>query len=340
MKNSLPVSSPDLFFRNIGISITTKCPVSCSHCIAGAGPERSEEVPVEELIDWIEQISRYRNGYVRMITLTGGEPFYNIARLQTISSSIQNHGLYVTVVTNAFWASSPEKAADTLRLLPSVQAISVSTDVYHQSHIPLERVTNACIAAREEGRVCTVNVCTQDTRNEQYKQILRQLQKTLKSDTIQTMITLPLGRGSDTLDPSAYPLTKRILKKPCFTINFPIILPDGRVMACCGASVGLSGAHPLVLGNIRQNSLQTILDNAARDPLIFALRTYGPGKIARIFKKKGYGNLPETYIKNCLCDICMHLLQDEQISGLLSGLQDVPGLSGKAGMSVFQESET
>ncbi len=328
MNDFPPASGQDLFFRNIGISMTARCPVRCSHCIAEAGPERTEEVSIEELLDWIRQISRYRNGHVRMITLTGGEPFFDAARLQTIASAIQNRGRYVTVVTNAFWAPSVRKALDTLRLVPSVQAISVSTDVYHQEYIPLRWVTNACIAAHQENRVCTVNVCTQDTSDGQYRKILRQLHKTLKPDAIQTTITLPVGRGSETIDRSAYPLTERIPDKPCFMLNFPLILPDGRVMACCGASIGLGDSHPLVLGNIRQSPLHTILDTAARDPLIVALRTYGPGKIARILKNLDLGkNLPETYIKDCLCDVCLRMLQDDQISRVLSDLKDHPDLA-------------
>jgi len=66
------------FMRNVGLLLTYHCPVSCAHCILRAGPDRHEEMSLEDARDWIHQIAAYRNGYVIVLSLTGGEPFSNL----------------------------------------------------------------------------------------------------------------------------------------------------------------------------------------------------------------------------------------------------------------------
>ena len=74
------------FLKNIGIVMTYKCQIACPHCIVKAGPHRTEEVSMENALDWIEQISSYRDGYIRVLSLTGGEPFYDMDKIRQISS--------------------------------------------------------------------------------------------------------------------------------------------------------------------------------------------------------------------------------------------------------------
>jgi MoaA/NifB/PqqE/SkfB family radical SAM enzyme len=74
------------FLRNIGFIMTYKCQVACPHCIIEAGPERKEEMLLSDAFNWIQQVANYREGYIKVLSLTGGEPFYNIDHLKKIAT--------------------------------------------------------------------------------------------------------------------------------------------------------------------------------------------------------------------------------------------------------------
>src|SRR3972149_5167068 len=89
------------FLKNIGLLMTYQCQVSCPHCIIEAGPNRKEHMVYEDTCNWIDQIAAYRNGHIKVMSLTGGEPFIDIQFLKKISELAEARGLFVSAVTNA-----------------------------------------------------------------------------------------------------------------------------------------------------------------------------------------------------------------------------------------------
>ena len=158
LENSLEM--PFLF--NMGMVVTYKCQVACPHCIIEAGPHRTEEMKLEDACKWIQQIVNYGNGQIKVLSLTGGEPFYDKEKLKKITSFADANGLVVTVVTNAFWASTIERAVETLKEFPEIKMVAFSTDIYHQKCIPFEKVKNAIAAAKKCGVPFEVAVCTEN----------------------------------------------------------------------------------------------------------------------------------------------------------------------------------
>src|SRR5690348_9477988 len=131
------------FLRNVGLLLTYHCQAACAHCILRAGPDRHEQVNLADARDWIRQIAEYRDRYVYVLSLTGGEPFSDLKLLRAVMESAAERGLYISVVTNGFWAVRRERARDLLRSLPQICFLSISTDLYHQKFIPFEYVKNA-----------------------------------------------------------------------------------------------------------------------------------------------------------------------------------------------------
>jgi hypothetical protein len=75
------------------------------------------------------------------------------------------------------------------------------------------------------------------------------------------------------------------------------------------------------LGNVKEESLQNILDRAEINPLLHVVRVWGPQKLVALLKEHGYGGLlPEKYIEKCICDGCYKLLSDNCIA---SALRDI-----------------
>ena len=126
------------FLKNIGFLMTFKCQVQCPHCIIEAGPNRTEEISLKDAYAWVEQIAEYRNGYIQVLSLTGGEPFIDLNRLKLISEYADAHGLLVSAVTNAYWAETEESAIAVLQSLPALRMLQFSTDEYHQRSIPFD----------------------------------------------------------------------------------------------------------------------------------------------------------------------------------------------------------
>jgi hypothetical protein len=280
-------------------------------------------VPLLNAFDWIEQISKYRDGYIKVLTLTGGEPFYDPEKLNKISSFADNKGLFVWSVTNAFWAITPEDAIDILRRMPSIKLISISTDIYHQEYIPFERIKNALYAAEKCEIDYNINICTTSLRDLKYKKIIAKLEKIARKESISTSIIIPVGRAKKMADISCCCISEEVPIAPCTTINSPLIMPDGKVLACCGALLDLHSRHSLILGDLQETSLQNILDASELNPILHMLRLWGPGRLLSIIKDAGLAkNLPKKYIENCSCHACYSMLSDSEINNFLFKLKE------------------
>ena len=135
------------FGSQIGLFVTYRCPIRCRHCMVEAGPQRTEEVDLEEALGWIHEIASYWKGHVKSIAFTGGEPFLCWKKLRVLAAAAVDRGLKCSVITNAYWANSTTRTRDLLTEL-SPKAISISTDEFHVAHIPLKnlrRVFDECM---------------------------------------------------------------------------------------------------------------------------------------------------------------------------------------------------
>lgn len=319
------------FLGNIGLLVTYKCQVACPHCIIEAGPHRTEEMAIDDTLDWIRQIADYHEGRVKVLSLTGGEPFYDLGTLKTISDHGAAQGLLVSAVTNAYWASSRKQAVSILRALPSLRFLSFSADVYHQIHIPFERVRNAILAAEECGVPYSIAACTENETDDGYRAIVDRLHEITDDERILTAITFRAGRAlKKSGGKSRYETSDDPPRSACAAGASPIIFPDGRVMACIGPVIDLKSSHPLVLGDLRRESLAEILDRAQHNVVLHAIRIWGPRKLIAELEAGGLGgHLPETYVKDSVCHACYDLMADGAITDFLSQLAQQPDFSHK-----------
>lgn len=302
------------FLRNIALMLTYKCTITCPHCVVEAGPHRKEEMKISDAKKWIEQVSKYREGHVLGLALTGGEPFYDIAKLAKISEFCQKKGFIVSVVTNAFWASTNDSASKTIEGLPAVHMISFSTDVYHKRAIPVENIKKGVLAAKKAGRLYNIAVCTDNLDDVGFKEIISDLTDFGEKDNIRIAITFPVGRAKKYSSHFNYKTGAEPTSGGCIMASYPVIFPDGKVLACIGPVITLPNTHPLFLGNLRHESLEEILDRAETNPFLHTIRVWGPQKLVNILKENGFDDLlPKEYVQDSICDTCFKLLSDNQI---------------------------
>ncbi len=311
------------FLSAIGMIVTYKCPIACAHCLLECGPSRKEEVSLEDARDWISQAALYRNGYIKMLSLTGGEPFFDLERLKKISSHAKNEGLVVTAVTNAFWADTEKHAERTLGSLDSLDALSISTDKYHQARIPYHYIENAITAVESAGLPYSINVCTENMADPYYTALMEKIQERVHSDCIRTVTTFPFGKAADIH--TEYHFTQNPPEFSCGSCDAPVIFPDGRITACLGPVVDIPGDHPLVLGNLKNKPLSEIFDAAERKAVIHALRLWGPKQLIASIERAGLGeHLPEEYIRGNICLACHHLMHTPALAEFLATLENDP----------------
>lgn len=318
----MPTNAPELpFLSNIGFMLTYKCTIACPHCIVEAGPHRKEEIPLEQCLAWIKQASAYRNGHIKGLALTGGEPFYNLENLVQISAYGQALGFIVSAVTNAFWASTRDMALNILSKLPAIQMLSISTDVYHQKSIPFDYIKNAVWAAKELGRLYNIAVCTDNEEDQQYRKIINDLKGIGEDDRVRVSITFPVGRAQKRAWRFRYRTAYDPTVSACSMASSPVVFPTGKVIACIGPVLTLPAMHPMFLGNLQQEALSEILDRSELNSFLHTIRVWGPHKLVSLLRQNGLDALlPNEYICDCICDVCYKLFSDEKIVEALKSI--------------------
>lgn len=309
------------FLENIGMMITYQCQVACPHCIVEAGPDRSEKVDPAEARDWLQQAATYRSGVIKGVSLTGGEPFYDVEYFKNLMEYGDSAGLFMTAVTNAYWATSLQEALEVLRSVPAVKMLGISTDVYHQQFIDFERVANAIRAAEMLHIPIQISVCTDSKADPGYQDILRKLQQIADKDKIDTVITYSVGRAAIQLPQEHH----RVVEPPvsaCTAAGSPIIFPDGRVIACIGPLINLASDHHLVLGNLRESTLEEILNRAQLNPILHTIRIWGPHRLLQLLERKSGAIMMNQFLENNVCDICYRIFSNQKLKDLIESLAD------------------
>lgn len=320
------------FLRNVGLVMTYRCPIACPHCVLEAGPSRTEEMALGEVLGWVDQIAAYRRGHVRFLSLTGGEPFYRLDVLAKVARHATGLGLVVSVATNGYWATTLEHAVDVLRSLNAIGLLSVSTDTHHQKFIGFDRVHNVLQAAERCAIPCRVAVCTERLDDPAHLAILAQLAGVTDSGNIDTTVTFPTGRALTTLGALRGPHAAKPPDAACTAAATPMVFPDGRVVGCIGPAISLRGSHPLLLGNLRRLPLADIFDAAEGNAILQALRVWGPRKLAELVATSGPRDaLPASYLAHSPCDACYRLLAEPRIGEYLRGLGHDPSFREKVG---------
>lgn len=229
--------------------------------------------------------------------------------------------MLVAAVTNAYWARTPKRAIEVLSSLPPIAALSISTDLYHQRWIPIERVFNAIAAARACSIPCSVAVCTESKDDPGYLMVMGKLEAEIGAENITTVITLLAGRALVTIQTSAYETSSEPAPYCCVPAAAPVIFPDGRVIACIGPLITLKSDHPLVLGNARETSLEEIFERAQVNPVLHALRVWGPAKLIEMAKAAGLrAKLPSEYVEGNVCDACYRIFSRPELAPFFNSL--------------------
>ena len=150
---------PDEFkfklWKSAGLMLSYGCPAQCACCYVYSGPQAGSaatEMSVSLALGCWQAVRRLA-GQGGLVHITGGEPFDNFERLEVILRTAQAEGLggLEKIETNAHWCTSDKLVRERLeRLLElGLTKLQISTDVYHQEYVSMERVRRGVQIGRE-----------------------------------------------------------------------------------------------------------------------------------------------------------------------------------------------
>lgn len=314
------------FHAALGLLITLKCPLECAHCSVDSGPKRSEILDRDLIVHRLRELGR--EGKVKQLILTGGEPFAVPGLFAAILDVAAESCLRVMANTSAYWVTSLEKASATLRRFPGITQLCVSADEYHAPFVPLQNIKNALLAAMECGIVPELSIRVWDTTADPF---LEGLYSLLGEDLIEISFIdleriVPVGRASALPVPSGarQPQIVGFPEGACDVAHQPSVDHDGKVLACCNTLLARKN-DPLQLGDLRKQSFSDISRGAEHNNLLHALRLWGPRRLAEIVMEEGLGDrLKSSHQQGNICSLCDDLLSQTDLVNLLESVLEGP----------------
>lgn len=151
--------------KSIHFLLSYKCNRSCDHCFVFSGPQARGTFTLEQIRRVFDEIPRI--GSIEGIYFEGGEPFLFYPIMVEGIRIARGMGLKAGVVTNAYWATSPEDAEFWLRPLAELGLTgpTLSDDLFHHAEEEADPAQLALAAARKLGMAPTT-ICTAPPRVE------------------------------------------------------------------------------------------------------------------------------------------------------------------------------
>lgn len=297
----LPAAQAHPYIRRISFLLTERCPARCGHCVYALGPgvPRRADMAVADVCDWLEQAVAAGVGE---FCFTGGEPFVAYSTLQPAAEHAARLGARAGAITNAFWAVNPDTARLMLEPLATLQELSISADRYHQQYIPFERVRHAVSAARALGIPPRVKIAY--LHWDEVVALQFALSDILAPDEVDADPIRHVGRMVEQpVPPPALPPAHESMG--CPSTRSLMVVPGGRVAACCGPIVNLAHDHPLWLGDLRAKPVAEILADMELNTIYQFIRLRGPHALYRLLAGAP-GDLPLD--TSSPCSLCHGLL--------------------------------
>jgi len=220
--------------------ITLKCNLACRHCGSRAGPERRNELTLDEAIETVRQLAELG---IREVILIGGEAYLREDWV-SIARAVTAAGMACTMQTGGFGFDAfhiQEALAADVRLIGiSIDGIGATHDHLRGRVGSYEAAIEAARLVRQSGRI-DLSVNSQINRLSLAElPRLAQLVVDLGAVGWQLQLTVALGRAADRPDLLLQPFQMLTLMPLLHQIKRDILDPAGVQMAL-GNNIGYFG---------------------------------------------------------------------------------------------------
>jgi hypothetical protein len=310
-------------------SVTYDCPISCKYCVTESGPWHGPSLDAGFMIRVIDEAREL--GRLASVVFTGGEALLKLEAVTQTLRHVKKHRLWSRIVTNSFWANSPDGA---LRFLADLKQeglceVNLSCDDLHQEHIPLENVRNAYRASRELDLPVLIahkkvkhGTITPESIADFFGAPLTEFREgsdNARTDLYSSSLTVPVGYLADRLNPDdyiIYPGNASAWSSPCGGILSSIIIsPSKKVRICCGMIE--QRVPELTLGDLETHSLAEIISQGNADLITNWLALEGPYGIMRFVQQKAPEvRFRDSYVNHC--HLCNDLFTRDEVRSTLA----------------------
>ena len=302
----------------LGLIITERCNIHCSHCLSDdvRSKNTARDMPIDDICCYIDRaaaISAKTNQRLS-VSLSGGEPFLCYEKLlEGIRRANGNGAEKISTVSNGFWGSDEEYAFRAAAELKEagLSLIYFSLDDFHQEYVPLAYVYQAVAACRQVGLAFGIKtVVTRKTSR--LPEVLSGLGELLLGLRVIVEEIPCISEGSARVQiPEEDLLFKEgIPKDPCTMGMMLVIYPDGSTFPCCAP-----WNESLYLGNAGDADFDVLYSKMKDRPLLKILREKGPHFFVPHFEQVGHSLQPHRYIDNC--DLCQRILTHPAVGQVL-----------------------
>lgn len=130
--------------------LTYQCTLECDHCFVWGSPRQRGTMTLANVREIVRQAKDLQT--VKSVYFEGGEPFLYYATLLAGVREAKRARFSVGIVSNGYWATSPEDASEWLRPFTGLLSdLSLSSDLYHYDEKLSRQSKNASRAAEKLG---------------------------------------------------------------------------------------------------------------------------------------------------------------------------------------------
>ena len=255
---------------------------------------------------------------LKIMVLTGGEPFIFGKKLEEIVRHAASKGLMVRIVSNGFWAKDYDKAYKKVESLikAGLTEINFSTGDDHLEFVPIETIKNGTLASLRQRLIVAINVEAAQGRKFDSKFFLEDpdLKEYAEKGKLMIMngLWIPFVQPEEIEKESNDEKKKAIITESytrCKNLFTSITIdPNHRLVACCG--ITSKYIEYLDLGDTSEFPIKDLYDRQFNDFMKIWLATEGAHKIMDFIAQ--YTNIDENCKTEHACQVCEKILSNPQ----------------------------
>ena len=283
--------------RKVAFGYSTRCNIRCAHCVAAEEVRDDQKMELDQALGILAEMAA---AGVRGISFTAGEPLLYPDDMVELLKLCRGYGIYTRIVSNGFWARTGAEADRVLERLQEsgLCQLRLSYSRWHQQHVSRECVLNAARGCQKLGLDAFVSFVTDfSEQDDPYEQFLRDHRLRFFPEPV-----IYAGRAGALARPGLF----TDYQANCCPMN-PYVSPDLEMYACCDAGSQFANTRFFRLGNLRDASVDQLLEASERNPLYRAIRTQGITNIASFAGFKAREIV--TYRK---CELCRELFDSPE----------------------------
>ncbi len=293
--------------RNIAFGYSTRCNVKCAHCVAADAVPQNTKMDLGRAKEIIAEMAE---AGVQGISFTAGEPFIYLDDLCQLVRLCRQYGIYSRVVSNCFWAKTPELADECLAKLQKsgLSQLRMSYSRWHQENIHRQNIVNAAQGCNNIAMDYFISFVTDfSQQDDPFEQFLRDHNLIFFPEPV-----IFAGRAGGF---ERNPL-RTDFQANCCPMN-PYLAPTQDMYACCDAGSHFTRTNFFHLGNLKNSSIEQLFHKSETDSLYKHIRNMG---ISTIASYAGYS--ARDIVKYRKCELCEKLFNDPDMLARLQQESD------------------